>query len=65
MVGLAGAVLVASSPGGPVQQAGEGSVGAEQQGTPVVWTATAESVVAKVARGPVALETSVKTETEH
>ena len=40
-------------------------MGAEQQGTPVVWTAIAESVLAKVARGPVALETSARTETEH
>ena len=31
MAGL-GAGLVSSSPGGPVQQAGEGSVGTEQQG---------------------------------
>ena len=45
-----------------MQQAGEGSVGAEQQGTPFVWTATAESILAKVARGRVALETSAKTE---
>ena len=32
VVALACSVLVSSSPGGPVQQAGEGSVGAEQQG---------------------------------
>ena len=46
-------MLVSPSRGGPVQQAGEGSVGAEQQVTPLVWAATAESVLAKVARGPV------------
>jgi transposase len=33
--------------------------------TPFVWTATAESILAKVARGRVALETSTKTETHH
>ncbi len=33
--------------------------------TPFVWTATAESILAKVARGRVALETSTKTETDH
>jgi transposase len=32
---------------------------------PFVWTATAESILARVARGRVALETSVKTETDH
>jgi len=33
--------------------------------TPFVWTATAESILAKIARGRVALETSTKTETDH
>jgi hypothetical protein len=33
--------------------------------TPFIWTATAESILAKVARGRVALETSAKTETDH
>src|SRR6516165_2298599 len=33
--------------------------------TPFVWTATAESILAKVTRGRVALETSAKTETDH
>jgi hypothetical protein len=32
VVALACSVLVSSSPGGPVQQAAEGSAGAEQQG---------------------------------
>jgi transposase len=33
--------------------------------TPFIWTATAESILAKVARGRVALENSAKTETDH
>ena len=33
--------------------------------TPFVWTATAEPILTKVARGLVALETSAKTETDH
>jgi transposase len=33
--------------------------------TPFVWTATAESILAKVARGRVALQTSTKTDTHH
>ncbi|BBZ52687.1 IS630 family transposase [Mycobacterium heidelbergense] len=33
--------------------------------TPFVWTATAESILTKVTRGRVALETSAKTETHH
>lgn len=35
------------------------------KGTTFVWTATAEQILAKVARGRVALETSTKTETHH
>jgi transposase len=33
--------------------------------TPFIWTATADSILAKVARGRVALQTSAKTETHH
>jgi hypothetical protein len=33
--------------------------------TPFVWTATAESILAKIALRRVALETSARTETEH
>ena len=33
--------------------------------TPFVWTATADSILAKIARGRVALETAIKAETHH